>query len=362
MTIFQERNPIIIIPAYCPDKRLINLIEEIRNKVEIPIILIDDGSGDDYSDIFLETKKFSNCLLYHNNINKGKGATLKNGVMYAIDKFPNNCGYITCDADGQHSADDIIKVANTLIKNPLSLILGVRDFSVNTVPKKSRIGNKISSLLLYFISGLKCSDTQTGLRGIPKNQERFFLSEPGDRYDFEMNFLTNSAKRNIDILEVPIKTIYIDNNKASHFRAIKDSINIFGGILKYSTSSILSFIIDLSLFTIFNSILFKISSLSIILSTIFSRLISGVFNFSLNKRWVFNNKNTSINSAIKYAILFFLQMFASGLLVSFFNSFTSNTTLCKLIIDTILFFVSYFIQKNIVFTKSKSHGIKRKVI
>ena len=92
MTIFQERNPIIIIPAYCPDKRLIKLIKEIRNLVEFPIIVIDDGSGDKYTDIFLETKKFSNCLLYHNNINKGKGAALKNGVLYAIDKFPNNCG------------------------------------------------------------------------------------------------------------------------------------------------------------------------------------------------------------------------------------------------------------------------------
>lgn len=362
MTVFQERNPIIIIPAYCPDKRLINLIKEIREKVEFPIIVIDDGSGDNYLSIFLETKKFSNCLLYHNNINKGKGATLKNGVIYAIDKFPNNCGYVTCDADGQHSSDDIINVANTLIKNPLSLILGVRDFSINTVPTKSRIGNRISSLLLYFISGLKCSDTQTGLRGIPRSQERLFLSEPGDRYDFEMNFLINSAKRNIKILEVPIETIYIDNNKASHFRAIKDSVKIFGGILKYGVSSLLSFAIDISLFTVLNSIMFKVSSLNIILSTILARLTSGIFNFSLNQKWVFNSKNNNSNSAIKYTILFFSQMLASGFLVSFFNNFISNATICKLIIDTILFFVSYFIQKNIVFTKNKSHGVKRKVI
>lgn len=362
MTILQERTPIIIIPAYCPDKRLINLITDIRNKVDFPIIVIDDGSGDKYTDIFLEVKKFSNCLLYHNNINKGKGATLKNGVTYAIDKFPNNCGYVTCDADGQHSAEDIIHVADMLIKNPLSLILGVRNFSLNTVPAKSKIGNRASSLLLYLISGLKCSDTQTGLRGIPRSQETFFLSEPGDRYDFEMNFLTTMAKSNVEIFEVPIKTIYIDNNKATHFRAIKDSIKIFGGLLRYAASSLLSFAIDLSLFTFLNSKLFKISSLSILLSTILARLISGVFNFSLNQRWVFNSQNNNINEAIKYTILFFSQMFASGLLVSFFSTFISNTTICKLIIDTALFFVSYFIQKNIVFTKKKSHEIRRKVI
>ncbi|WP_195989669.1 glycosyltransferase family 2 protein [Clostridium sp. D53t1_180928_C8] len=212
MTIFQKRNPIIIIPVYCPDKRLINLIKEIRNKVDFPIIVIDDGSGDKYSNIFLESKKFSNCLLYHNNINKGKGATLKNGVAYAIDKFPNNCGYITCDADGQHSAEDIINIADILIKNPSSLILGIRDFSLNTIPYKIRIRNRISSLLLYFISGSKCSNTQTGLRGIPRSKETLFLSEPGDKYDFEMNFLASIAKSSVEIKEVPIKTTCIDIN------------------------------------------------------------------------------------------------------------------------------------------------------
>lgn len=280
MTIFQERNPIIIIPAYCPDKRLIKLIKEIRNLVEFPIIVIDDGSGDKYTDIFLETKKFSNCLLYHNNINKGKGAALKNGVLYAIDKFPNNCGYITCDADGQHIPEDIIHIANVLKENPSSLILGVRDFSSNNVPARSKIGNKLSSLLLYSISGLRCNDTQTGLRGISRKYETIFLSEPGYRYDFEMNFLTSMAKSNVDIKQIPIKTIYIDDNKSSHFRAIKDSITIFGGLLKYGFSSILSSAVDLSLFTFFNLTLFKFSSFSILLSTIIARLLSGVFNFS----------------------------------------------------------------------------------
>ena len=391
MTIFQERNPIIIIPAYCPDKRLIKLIKEIRNLVEFPIIVIDDGSGDKYTDIFLETKKFSNCLLYHNNINKGKGAALKNGVLYAIDKFPNNCGYITCDADGQHIPEDIIHIANVLKENPSSLILGVRDFSSNNVPARSKIGNKLSSLLLYSISGLRCNDTQTGLRGISRKYETIFLSEPGDRYDFEMNFLTSMAKSNVDINQIPIKTIYIDDNKSSHFRAIKDSITIFGGLLKYGFSSILSSAVDLSLFTFFNLTLFKFSSFSILLSTIIARLLSGVFNFSLNKKWVFKNqievnpkvqshnnyidfdakentvqtsntKHYTNNEIIKYSILFFSQMCASGLLVSLLNNLISNATISKLIVDILLFFVSYFIQKNIVFTKKNPENIQRKAL
>ena len=269
--------------------------------------------------------------------------------------------------------------------------MGVRDFSSNNVPARSKIGNKLSSLLLYSISGLRCNDTQTGLRGISRKYETIFLSEPGDRYDFEMNFLTSMAKSNVDIKQIPIKTIYIDDNKSSHFRAIKDSITIFGGLLKYGFSSILSSAVDLSLFTFFNLTLFKFSSFSILLSTIIARLLSGVFNFSLNKKWVFKNQievnpkvqshnnyidfdakentvqtsNTehyTNNEIIKYSILFFSQMCASGLLVSLLNNLISNATISKLIVDILLFFVSYFIQKNIVFTKKNPENIQRKAL
>ncbi len=111
-----KKNPIIIIPAYCPDEKLLNLIWKIREKVEFPIIIVDDGSGEKYKNIFMLAEKVNNCLIFHNEVNMGKGAALKNGVKYAMTKYPNNSGCITCDADGQHRVEDILAVTKSLIE------------------------------------------------------------------------------------------------------------------------------------------------------------------------------------------------------------------------------------------------------
>lgn len=115
-------NPVIIIPAYCPDEGLLNLIIKIRKKVKFPIIIIDNGSWAKYQKIFMLAKEVPKCFVFHNKVNEGKGYSLKKGVKYALEKYPNNCRYITCDSDGQHSVEDIISVANSLMENKKSLI------------------------------------------------------------------------------------------------------------------------------------------------------------------------------------------------------------------------------------------------
>lgn len=344
-------NPVIIIPAYCPDERLLNLIIKIRKKVKFPIFIVDDGSGDKYKKIFTLAQEVPKCFLYHYKVNKGKGSALKEGVKYALEKYPNNCGYITCDADGQHSVEDIISVANSLMENKKSLILGVRDFSSKDVPRKSKIGNYISSFIFYLITGVRCKDTQTGLRGIQREYENIFISEVGSRYEFEMNFLISMAKKKVKFKEVIIKTIYINNNEGSHFKPIKDSLRIFSGLLKYTGSSIISSVVDLSIFTILYITIFKGYSVGVLYSTIVARLCSGTVNFLLNQRWVFNGSKEN-KELVKYVSLFITQMLISALLVSLLTYIISNVTLAKLLVDCTLFFISYFIQKHVVFSQS----------
>lgn len=343
-------NPVIIIPAYCPDERLLNLIIKIRKKVKFPIIIVDDGSGAKYQKIFMLAEEVPKCFVCHNKVNQGKGYSLKKGLKYALEKYPNNYGYITCDADGQHSVEDIISVANSLMENKKSLILGIRDFSSKDVPIKSKIGNYISSFIFYLITGVGCKDTQTGLRGIQREHESIFLSEVGSRYEFEMNFLISMAKKRIKFKEVIIKTIYINNNEGSHFKPIKDSIRIFSGLLKYIGSSIISSLVDLSIFTILGVTIFKGYSLGLLFSTILARLCSGTVNFLLNQRWVFNGSREN-KELIEYGVLFIAQMLVSGILVSLLTSIILNATLTKLLVDCTLFFISYFIQKHVVFSQ-----------
>lgn len=342
--------PVIIIPAYCPDARLLKLIIEIHKIKNLPIVVIDDGSGEKYKKIFLAVEEVPNCIVYYHKKNQGKGSALKDGIRLASEKYPESVGYVTADADGQHSAKDIVRIANSIRENKEEILIGTRDFSFDNVPLRSKIGNFISSLMFYFVTGIRCKDTQTGLRGITRKIEEEFLSSEGTRYEFEMNFLINVAKKHIRIKEVPIETIYLEENKSSHYNAIRDSFRIFTGIFKFAGSSIVSALIDLTVFFILTSGILYTSSLGIIEATIMARICSGIINFLLNQRWVFNGNKDTIE-AIKYGMFFILQMGASGFIVSKLSSKFVNLTVTKMIVDSILFFLSYFIQKHFIFKK-----------
>lgn len=344
-------NSVIIIPAYCPDSKLLDLIYEIRKaSPKIPIVVVDDGNNTKYYHIFDEIKSVDLCFVIRNSTNRGKGASLKEAVKFCSNKFPKILGFITCDADGQHTPKDILNIAHNLENNRESLILGVRNFKIGSVPFRSRIGNQLISIMFFTTTGLWCEDTQTGLRGIPKIYEEIFISEKGDRYEFEMKFLARMAKNKIHILKIPIETLYIDNNKSSHFKPLRDSFIIFAGLIKYSLCSLASFAIDLGLFAILSSFIIPDFENSLFLSTVIARILSGIFNFLTNKKIVFGgNKFSAKNQFLKYSVLFVFQMIVSGILVAKIASQMQNPTIIKLLIDGSLFFASYYIQKRFIF-------------
>lgn len=232
----EEMKPVIIIPTLNPDQKLVNLVEKLK-KGDIPIVIINDGSKEECSDIFETLRSRFQCNIFNHTKNMGKGAAIKTGIIYAVQIYPWSCGFVTADGDGQHAAEDILKVAYALEENQGSLILGARDFSERDVPFKSRWGNRITSLVFKLSTGKECPDTQTGLRGIPRKFKKICLSVPGDRFEYEMNMLLEFVRHNIPLMHVPIATIYLENNKSSHFNPVKDSIRIYSDILKYNFSN-----------------------------------------------------------------------------------------------------------------------------
>jgi len=352
--------PVIIIPAYKPDLKLITLVSRIKyiSDEDLYIVIIDDGSGQEYSDIFEKLKSNYRCDLCVHEKNTGKGAALKTGFEYAAKTYPQACGYVTADADGQHAPEDILKVAGALIRDKDHLVLGVRDFHSEIVPFKSKWGNRITSGVFQLSTGLKCADTQTGLRGIPSEYAQFCLAVPGERYEYEMNMLTEMVLKGVPFSYISIKTIYLENNRSSHFHPFRDSVIVYYNILKYilrcGLSSLSSSIIDLSLFTIFTRLVFGAGYSGILAATVFARLLSGCFNFMLNKHWVFRSPDSHSLEAAKYFSLFCFQMLASWLLVAGLSRFPINITVLKMLVDVTLFFISYQIQNQYVFrAKSK---------
>ena len=337
---------IALIPSYEPDGNLIEILKELIKK-EIFSIVVDDGSGEKYKEIFDKAKEYAYVISYQNN--KGKGYALKSGIKYIKENFEGEYIIITMDSDGQHTVKDAIKLANYIEENPEELVLGKRIRSKEKTPLKSRMGNEITRFVYKVSTGVSIYDTQTGLRAFSNKLVEVMLNIEGNRYEYEMNVLLECPKLKIKLKEIEIETIYIENNSKSHFRAVKDSIIIYKRIIKFSCASLISFILDYLLYTVFTLLLGNIT-----LANIIARIISGIINYILNKKIVFNSKANVYKSAIQYIVLATcILILNTTILNGFVYLIGLNKLIAKIIVEIALFIFSWIIQKRIIFKGEK---------
>lgn len=352
----------IIIPAYEPDERLIELLKTLDgvgpDGSPRRIILVNDGSSSEYDSVFSRAESMIEAnggVLLKHEVNRGKGAALKTAFAYIIANIPSAIGVVTADSDGQHTVSCIDSVSEVFEKNPSCLILGVRSFDGDDIPWKSSFGNKLTMKVLKFVSGLSVSDTQTGLRGIPMAFMKELVDFGGDRFEFETEMLLETVGR-YEIKEVTIETIYESKeNHQTHFNPIKDSIKIYKILgrqfFRYIVASVCSFVLDILLFYIFCRI-FSGFGAYIAISTVVARVFSSTFNFLINYKKVFRSQASVAGAALRYFALVVVQMAASAALVTLFVRLIGcNEVVVKVIVDTILFFISFKVQQMLVFKK-----------
>jgi len=341
---------VIIIPAYKPDKEImLEFIQKVKNNFK-NIVVVNDGSGEEYNEFFNSIQNQGITVLKH-HINFGKGRAIKTAFNYVLNSYPNIIGTVTADCDGQHYIEDIIKCAQKLKENPQKLVIGYRNFNEKQVPTRSKLGNKITRWVFSTFVGIKITDTQSGLRAFGKNTMKQFLQTSGERYEYETNMLIDCKEKDIEIAEVPISTVYIRNNSLSHFDTVKDSVRIYKLFIKYIISSLSSFIVDILFFMLFIKVLPEINIgiiTKIVIATIIARIISAIYNFAINSKVVFKNKTSS--SMVKYFILVIIQMVVSAFVVSkLYELLQINSTLIKIVVDTIIFVINFVIQREWVF-------------
>lgn len=343
----------IIIPSYEPDEKLPDLLKNLRETGFRNIVLVDDGSGEKYAGIFTEAETTYGCVVLHHAVNQGKGRALKTAFNFCLREFADLPGVITADSDGQHSPECILSCVDAMLKNPLALILGCRCFEGADVPARSEFGNKCTRVVMKYLTGISVSDTQTGLRGIPTAFMEQLLMVRGERFEFETNMLLETKSRKIPIVEVPIRTIYIEENKTSHFNPIKDSIKIYMIFGKFLFSSLSSSLVDLTLFTIFCFFMrdMEWGRISYITAaTVFARILSALYNYSLNLKVVFQSESKIGTTLPRYILLAIVQMSLSALLVGkLYPLFGGMEVLIKIPVDVILFFLSFVIQREFVY-------------
>lgn len=354
----QLNDIVIVIPSLNPNKQLLELIRNIRNTICLssPIIVVDDGSNKESEKYFAQLKEEKCCQILTHSKNKGKGKALKTAFQCILKQHPSSKAVITVDGDGQHTPADITKCMTAFLDDTDTVILGSRNFENESIPLRSRIGNIFTRNVINNMNNLNLTDTQTGLRVLPLFTLEGLLEVQGDRYEYEMNMLLYFKDNAIPMKEVPIKTVYIENNESSHFNPLLDSVKIYSVFIRYCTSAVASFLADILTFSLLVFILENhFPSYYIIISTVIARITSGLFNYLSNKHLVFREKRTS-SSIHRYVMLFFIQMIASATIVQAIVTFTVYDTawLIKILIDTIIFFIGFYAQKNWVFKKGSS--------
>lgn len=222
----------IIIPAYQPDHTLLELVKTL-NTFSALILIVNDGSDPKKLTIFKTLESYSSVKILHHETNQGKGQALKTGFQFFLQNYTNQYkGVITADADGQHSTQDIQHIGELFQTDPNTLLLGMRTFS-SSIPWRSRIGNKLSSMTFNLLTGQLLKDTQTGLRAIPGDFLKNLMTLSSKGYEFELEMLLSALKHNIPIKEIAIQTIYQNGNRNSHFHPIKDAIKIYLVFLRF---------------------------------------------------------------------------------------------------------------------------------
>lgn len=232
MSANEIENIIAIAPSYNPDEHLKDVVEGLRNAGFKHIVLVNDGSTPESAIWFEEAGKYPEVSVVVHEVNRGKGQALRTAYSYILEHFPDCDGVVTLDGDGQHRPEDIVSCARAIYGSEDSIILGTRDFSLPNVPDKSRKGNHITTWVFKTFCHTYISDTQTGLRAFSKDLLPMMLEVSGDRYEYETNVLLQMVHDRIPHVEVPIETVYIEDNKASHFRPVRDSVRIYSLIIK----------------------------------------------------------------------------------------------------------------------------------
>ena len=358
----------VVLPSLDPDEKLIAVVDGLLEYGFSDIILVNDGSKQENLHYFYDlAAQHPQIHLLHHEVNKGKGAALKNAFRGFLENRPDAAGVVTVDGDNQHHPEDTRACCEHMLETGHTT-LGCRDFNQADVPARSSFGNKTTSAIFKIFVGMTISDTQTGLRAIPRKVLETLVDVYGDRFEYETNMLLAFKTGGIPFDEVKIRTVYIEENKSSHFRVIHDSWRIYKLILahffRYTLSSIASFFIDsagvLVLTKLFGGIL--LDPMLSAVATVGARAVSSVVNFFMNKKLVFQSKVSTGKAMLRYYALALPQLLVQWLLnqgiYSLFGiseSAAGLRTVIHILVMCVLFLISYTIQQRWVFAPQKQN-------
>ncbi len=356
---------VVVIPALEPDDSLPGYVAELLHRGAAQVLVVDDGSSGACGPIFTALEAMEGCAVLRHEANRGKGRALKTAFAYILSQPAwEGMSAVTADADGQHRVEDVCAVAAALAGGEDRLVLGVRDLTLDSVPTRSKVGNRLTSWAFHLLYGVRLEDTQTGLRGIPWSRLAWCAAIGGERYEYEMNMLIRAARERVALAQVPIRTVYFNNNAGSHLHAVRDTWRVacvlISGLGIYTLCSCISALTDVLAFWLGSSVIFAALPDAVCYwwATAAARTLSSAVDYTLNH--IYFGARRSRRSLVRYYCLWACQMLCSyGLLMAVHALFPALPAVVgKAAVDVLLALVSYQIQLHWVFREGDAYGAR----
>lgn len=336
----------ILIPAYNPDEKLLKLLRDLKPFDFSHIIVVNDGSRADTEPIFAEVEREPNVILLRHAVNLGKGAALKTALDYIYCNLKDSIGVVTADSDGQHSPNDIARLVDALVKSPDHLILGARKFDKD-VPLRSMFGNKLTAILMRLLLGVRITDSQTGLRAIPRDFIPDLLRIPYNRYEFELEMILLAKRKHKPISELTIETIYLENNASSHFNPIFDSFKIYIVLFRYILVSLLTALVDFCVFAPTVAL-----TGNEVLAVGLGRAAGAAVQYTLVRNLVFYSREKVLKTLPMYLALVICSGIAAYVLMNAIETNKHvNVYVAKIIAEVIIYIANFLIQRDFIFKR-----------
>lgn len=230
----------IIIPAYNESGRIRPTLDELmrhctQQQWDAEIVVVNDGSRDDTPEIVRNYgESHSQILLVENPGNRGKGFSVRNGMLHAHGDV---C--LFTDADLSSPISEAQRLFDAIAEGA-DVAIGSRwlrsEFQTERQPLYRQAFGRIFNLLLRVVLGLRFADTQCGFKAFRRNAaQRIFPLQRIERWGFDPEILFLARRMGLTVKEVPVVWAHSEGTRLHPFR---DGMRMFLEVLRIRWNSI----------------------------------------------------------------------------------------------------------------------------
>ncbi|HSC28914.1 MAG TPA: glycosyltransferase family 2 protein [Vicinamibacterales bacterium] len=185
----------VIIPALNEEGAIGSVVGEIARDRVHEIIVVDNASTDRTA----EVAAAAGARVVHEP-RRGYGAACRAGARAAVDADI----LVFLDGDRNEDPREMERVLSPVLTGAADLVIGsrVRDAAPGTLTPQQRVGNRVVTILLRLLYGLRLTDIGP-FRALPVSVLRD-LDMQHETYGWPVEMVVKAARRGYRIVEVPV--------------------------------------------------------------------------------------------------------------------------------------------------------------